>query len=191
MKVTETHCRRAADIIKDHHVESGMDCWIELSMTADLNPGNRLVYSHDYRGLYNDVSQVMYYHNPTYQKRGQPRSDLDQIRFTPLNSLPCILEIFPTVSYKFDDCDGPLPWLADEWADLDDAARSTKWQWLVSCKEIFLVDPVNRKVLRAPPGTSLGIIPLVVYYARGKCHPRLGPHTHPSRVLWEGAAPVP
>ena len=58
LAVEERYCERGGGIIKDHHVESGMDVWFNMSMTADLHPANRLVYKHEFAGLFNDVSQV-------------------------------------------------------------------------------------------------------------------------------------
>ena len=51
---------------------------------------------------------------------------------------------------------------------MEDDARARQWWWIVSCREVFLADPVHRRVLRAPDKCRFGIIPLLVYFAR--CH---------------------
>jgi hypothetical protein len=46
--------------IKLHHILAGTDDFHNLSMHWDLMPAARLIYVHDFKGLYNCVSQVFY-----------------------------------------------------------------------------------------------------------------------------------
>jgi hypothetical protein len=45
--------------IKLHHIMASTDEFSKLSMHWDLMPAARLSYSHDFKGLYNCVSQVI------------------------------------------------------------------------------------------------------------------------------------
>lgn len=57
--------------IKHHHILAASDDFNKLSMHWDLMPAARLTYAHDFRGLYNCVSQVIYFHDADYERRPQ------------------------------------------------------------------------------------------------------------------------
>lgn len=55
--------------VKTHHVLAAMDDFNNLSMQNDLMPAARLLYMHDFPGMYHAVSQVIYFHNPQYERK--------------------------------------------------------------------------------------------------------------------------
>lgn len=48
-------------MLKQHHVESSMDCFNEIQQIISLAPGMRLVYRTNFAGMYNDISQVIFF----------------------------------------------------------------------------------------------------------------------------------
>ena len=62
--------------IRIHHIVAASDDFSKLSMHWDLMPAARLNYVHDFRGYFNCISQVIYFHNPEYERRPQVRSHL-------------------------------------------------------------------------------------------------------------------
>jgi hypothetical protein len=51
---------------KQHHIEASMDFFNGLQQMMRLAPGMRLVYCTNFAGMYNDVSQVIYFHFPKF-----------------------------------------------------------------------------------------------------------------------------
>lgn len=60
-----------ASPIHQHHVNASLDEFYRLAMYYDLPPAARLNYRHMFSGLYNCISQPVYYHNPDYERRIQ------------------------------------------------------------------------------------------------------------------------
>ena len=86
--------------IKIHHIMASSDDFSKLSMHWDLMPAARLIYMHDFRGLYNCISQVffllcilplpkshsmrknkqvVYFHNQDYDRRRQERKRVHEV----------------------------------------------------------------------------------------------------------------
>ena len=57
--------------IRIHHIVAASDDFSKLSMHWDLMPAAKLNYVHDFRGYFNCISQVVYFHNPEYERRMQ------------------------------------------------------------------------------------------------------------------------
>ena len=53
-------------MLKQHHVESSMDCFNEIQQIISLAPGMRLVYRTNFAGMYNDISQVIFFFRSLY-----------------------------------------------------------------------------------------------------------------------------
>lgn len=64
----ESSLAECADL-HQHHVTASLDVFYRMSMFYDLPPAARLNYRHMFSGLYNCISQPLYYHNPDYQRR--------------------------------------------------------------------------------------------------------------------------
>ena len=123
--------------IQKHHVYAGVDDFHMLSMNWDLMLAAKLVYIHDFSGMYNCVSQVVYFHNPDYQRRitclepvqniaEGTTSTADATASAALYTLPSLLQLHPEITVIFDDCHG---------------MQHGHWHWLMMGRTIFLVAP--------------------------------------------------
>lgn len=64
--------RASGDLgIKIHHIVAASDDFSKMSMHWDLMPAAKLNYIHDFRGYFNCISQVVYFHNQEYERRPQ------------------------------------------------------------------------------------------------------------------------
>ena len=70
----------------------------------------RLVYRTNFAGMYNDISQVVYFHHPKFAK--QPQMKLKDILQNSINTLPLITQLFPNILVFYDD-DSFIPFLSD------------------------------------------------------------------------------
>eukprot|EP00961_Rhodomonas_salina_P085137 1143234-Rhodomonas_salina.1 len=78
--------------------------------------------------MFNDISQVTYFHYPEYVRTAQV--PVDTMVDNAMNSLPCIGNIVPDLSVMYDD-DPDLPFgLAD----------SSEWVWIISVQRVYLWD---------------------------------------------------
>ena len=124
--------------IHEFHREAGMDKFYELSMRYDLPPGAVLVYMHMFSGMYNSVSQVVFYNYPNYQRRVQ--LDLEKLNegihgaFT----MAPLLEMEPDVEVV---CEEALVVPAPG----DSYAEKGKWRVILICGTVFMLSP-NGKV---------------------------------------------
>lgn len=69
-------------------------------------PASRLLYMHDFPGMYHSISQVVYFHNPQYQRRRQPLNEVRQIARGAkgaVHLLPVIYQIYPSVESLHED----------------------------------------------------------------------------------------
>ena len=76
-----------------HHAVAGGDDFDNLSMCWDLMPAARLNYMHDFPGMYNCVSQVVYFHNSKYERRKHKRDDFEGLvrgNYEPVHILLCL-----------------------------------------------------------------------------------------------------
>lgn len=197
--------------IKLHHILAGTDDFTKLSMHWDLIPAARLTYVHDFRGLYNCISQVsasfsgfifslfhfvfqawlillhkkkqmamhnstkqlhttthkghhcfigwwqvVYFHNPDYERRRQERKMVQDVSTGSANiegvqMIPCIMQLHPDISVELEDTNMFSPFHGN-----DKSSREMKkgWVWLIMGKVIYLCtppedadDPTSRKIL--------------------------------------------
>ena len=98
---------------------------------------SRLNYRHIFSGLYNCISQPVYYHNPDYQRRIQ--LDLKQICDAEVDicTLPIMLQMYPEVTILFDDDN-----FGEALPQSKSALRATEklyaWRWLVCAGRVYL-----------------------------------------------------
>ena len=95
---------------KPHHIESSSDFFNHLQQMICLAPGMRLVYRTNFAGMYNDISQVVYFHHPKFAK--QPQLKIQEILQSSINTLPLMTQLFPQIQVFYDD-DSSLPFLSD------------------------------------------------------------------------------
>jgi hypothetical protein len=90
--------------VETFHVEASVDDFHMLGMYIDIPPGCLLEYKHSYSGFYNNVSQCVYRHFPSYQRR-TPVSLADVVMpdASDLAALPSLKQIYPEIDYAFED----------------------------------------------------------------------------------------
>jgi len=123
-------CKEPVDVgVRKHHVEASTDDFHLLCMNSLLPVAAKLNYKQDFPGMYNHVSQVIYFHNPQYERT--QRLELEEILRTgePVQALPALCQIYPEIQLAYEE-------------DSIDLSKPTgKWWWLVLPKRIYLVDP--------------------------------------------------
>ena len=81
-----------------HHREASIDTFYDLSMTADCHVGSIGQYYHRYEYLFHSISQVVYYHWPSYHRSKQiALEDLKRDCAPHVNVLPLIMQIAPDI----------------------------------------------------------------------------------------------
>jgi len=145
--------KRVNCAMKGHHVESSMDLFNLLQQMVYLAPGMRLVYRTNFAGMYNDVSQVIYFHYPRFCRL--PQIPLKDIPNSPHHMLPLISQLIPDISVSYDD-DSVIPGLTTFSTE-----KEKKWVWLICCSEVFLLE-----VEKAQVWTSSSLAGLVAYFLR-------------------------
>ena len=93
--------------IEHFHVEASLDDFYNISMFFDLAPSCYLDYRHSYAGFFNNVSQVVYRHYPSYKRKNQETLEsiqevLDQAGFD-VNVLPCLKQLYPEIEHAWED----------------------------------------------------------------------------------------
>ena len=89
--VLQCHARAAVDVFQLH------------MMHADIPPAARLIYRQDFSGMYNSITQVVYFHYPSYERKLQPT--LADIRkgLCPAHCLCVALELEPSIPVRYED----------------------------------------------------------------------------------------
>ena len=111
--------------------EASLHDFYNLSMVTDCLPATILMYKHLYKDMFNDPSQVVYFHTPTYKRPRQLDFD-DIVAMTAhdVNVLPIITQIKPDVPILFEHTG----------ACSSSACSAEPWSWLVIHKHIVLCD---------------------------------------------------
>ncbi len=154
LSVCETVPARWCDPdITKYHVEASNDEFNLLCMHLALPVAAKLNYKHDFPGMFNHVSQVVFFHNSEYQR--VPRAALESFSTAEVaHVLPALMQLYPAIGMRYEeDC-----------VDLSESAQGkggTDWFWLVVAGRVYLVDPA-RKVWYSSDVTSL----LSVYLSR-------------------------
>lgn len=137
--------------ISKYHIEASSDDFNLLCMHISLPVAAKMNYKHDFPGMYNHVSQVVFFHNSEYQR--VKRAALEDIASAPPEHvLPALMQLYPEITVKYEE----------DHIDLSGATTGKDWWWLVVAGRIYLVDP-GRRVWYSPSVTSLAVN---VYAAR-------------------------
>jgi hypothetical protein len=90
--------------IEGFHLEAGVDDFHLLGMYMDIPVGCLLEYKHSYSGYYNNVSQCVYRHFPSYQRRiPVSLSDILSEDAADLSVVPALKQIYPEIEFAFED----------------------------------------------------------------------------------------
>jgi len=98
-----------ADAVRDevrlynHHREASIDEFYDMSMVADCMVGSVTQYKHKFQFLFHSISQVVYYHFPTYERqRQQPMAFLEGYGIPGTNLLPLLLQLDPDMPVYYE-----------------------------------------------------------------------------------------
>ena len=117
--------------ISKYHWEASNDAFNLLCMHMALPVAARLNYRHDFPGMYNHVSQVVYFHNSQYTRIS--RQALENIKEAPaVHVLPAIQELFPEIPLRFEE------------EKFDPTKPGQGWYWLLLAGRVYLVTPEPR-----------------------------------------------
>lgn len=140
-KISEEELKGVVGCLKQHHMEASMDLFNLLQQMVHLAPGMRLVYRTNFAGMYNDVSQVIYFHYPRFCR--QPQTSLKEISSMSMHyMLPLVTELFPDIPIFYED-DSSIPGITTL---LSCSTQKSEWIWLVCCGAVFLVK-VNEGII--------------------------------------------
>lgn len=121
---------RATDVeleITKHHHEASMSDFYLWHMHYQLPLAARLNYRHDFPGMYNHVTQPVYFHNPGYER--SKRAGLEQLAEAPaIHVLPSLCQLHPEVPVLFED----------------EVIPGDRWAWLVAAGRVYLCAPGRR-----------------------------------------------
>jgi len=110
--------------IQDYHVQASMESFFKHSMHADLPPAARLLYRQDFPGFYHCVSQAVYFHYPSYERRQQPELDVIRTGTRHVNALSPLLEMYPEIELCYED----------------ETPAEGKWTWMLMCNRVYMVN---------------------------------------------------
>ena len=89
-------------MLNKYHVEASTEMFDTHSMIAQLPPAARLLYMQDFKGMYHNLSQVVYFHFPDYDAPLQlPIEDLQ--RGETYHALAPLYQLYPDIPVLMED----------------------------------------------------------------------------------------
>ena len=119
--------------IQDCHVQASQEIFFKLAMHSDLPPAARLLYQQDFAGFYHCVSQVVYFHFPSYERANQVSLDELRTGVHLVCTLAPVCEMYPEINVCYED----------------DILKRDAWNWVLMGKRVFLVRP-DGSVMASP-----------------------------------------
>lgn len=118
-------------LVYNFHREASLDDFYDISTAADCPVGAILQYKHRFRFLFHSVSQVIYFHYPSYQRRKQlPLVELQADGAPHLNLLPLLAQVVVD-----------MPILAEHSGlGLRTTHARHPWAWAVVAQRVLLID---------------------------------------------------
>lgn len=131
---------RDVKVNKFHH-EASMQDFFTWYMHFQLPVAAKLIYRHDFPGMYNHVSQPVYFHNPEFER---PQRMLWDDPLSPaVHLLPSLCQLYPEVPVRFEEeCLNPT--------------KSASWYWLVVAGRVYLVTPEPKVLYSRDASVMLG-----------------------------------
>jgi hypothetical protein len=110
--------------VRLHHYEASMSDYYLWYMHFQLPLAAKLNYKHDFPGMYNHVTQPVYFHNPGFERLARlPMAD----RAAPaIHVLPSLCQLFPELPVRFEE-------------DAFDPTRDAGWYWVIVSGRVYLV----------------------------------------------------
>jgi len=114
--------------LSKYHYEASQDEFNLLCMHISIPVAARLNYRHDFPGMYNHVSQVVYFHNSQYVR--EKRHPIEDIQTAPAaHVLPAVRELYPEIRLRFEE------------DQFDPTVPGKEWYWLLLAGRVYLVTP--------------------------------------------------
>lgn len=89
--------------IFNHHLQAAMDTYYEHVMLSDLPPASRITYKQDFSGMYHCVSQVVYFHYPSYERKRPPRLEDVRLGLPAVHALASAMQLHPELKVVYED----------------------------------------------------------------------------------------
>ena len=115
------------------HLQASQEAFFKMTMHSDLPPAARLLYRQDFSGFYHCVSQVVYFHFPSYERQDQIGLEELREKGSPVFTLAPVCEMYPEIILCYED----------------DTLTDNAWNWVLMGKRVFLVRP-NGSILWSP-----------------------------------------
>ena len=129
-------------IIHTFHVQASEESFHKHQMHANLPPAARLLYRQDFSGFYHCISQVVYYHFPSYDRPLQKSLEKLSDGNDPTFSLAPLCELYPEIDVCYED--------DNIFADgRERGDRQDGWRWVLMGKRVYLLSP-HRVVFFSP-----------------------------------------
>jgi hypothetical protein len=146
--------------VSKYHLEASNDDFHLLCMRLTLPVAATLNYKHDFPGMYNHISQVVFFHNSEYQRIARcPLEELSKAEA--VHVLPALFQLHPQIALRHEE----------DLFDLSASGGDGKgWAWLVVAGRVYLVSP-GKEVYYSRDVTAL----LDVYLGSGVSRPRQTP----------------
>jgi hypothetical protein len=100
-------------------------------MHMDLPPAARLLYRHEFAGFYNCISQVVYLHFPSYDRRVQvPLMQIRSGKEAPLHLLAPLMEMYPDIHLCYED----------------ECLKPDAWNWVIMGPRVYLARNTTQEI---------------------------------------------
>ena len=116
--------------VMGHHYEASTSDFHLWYMHFQLPVAAKLNYKHDFRGMYNHVSQPVYFHNPGFERVA--RVALEEPEQPAIHMLPSLFQLYPDIPVRFEE------------ENVDPFRKQQGWYWLLVPGRIYLVTPEPR-----------------------------------------------
>jgi hypothetical protein len=114
--------------LSKYHYEASQDEFNLLCMHISIPVAARLNYRHDFPGMYNHVSQVVYFHNSQYVR--EKRHAIEGMQKAPAaHVLPAVQELYPEIKLRYEE------------DRFDPTVPGKEWYWLLLAGRVYLVTP--------------------------------------------------
>jgi hypothetical protein len=127
---TPEHEAEFSNNVTIYHHEASMEHFYKLHMYWSVPIAGKMQYKHDFPGMFNDISQVIYFHNPDYKRIKRE----DHTSTSPLHILPSVCLMYPEIRILYeDDCFNPVK--------PNPNPNPKEWYWVLLPQRIYLVSP--------------------------------------------------
>jgi hypothetical protein len=128
--------------IRAPHMEASMENFDLLCMHISIPVGARLRYKNDFRGMYNHISQVMFFHNPLYDRAARIEWNKINASTDAIQVLPALIELQPDIAVQYEEDHFMHQPLLENWT------------WLLVSGRVYLLQP-DKKILYSDDVTTL------------------------------------